>query len=214
MKALILIALKQKYPNVSAKFLGLWADKLAQKATEESQIEGVINELDNLPISISDLATEFQKEGDRRVATFEKQKPVVKEKKEGEAEPADDPTMPTWAKAILEQNKTLATQLQTIQAEKQTGTIREKASSALKDVPALFWNKRALPGKDEELDAFIADVQADYKELTKDTTPAANPIGWTPKPVTGTTGDTGKGVSADMKAYVESKKASEQAASK
>lgn len=162
MKEKISAELVKKFPGLSKKFLGLLADKLATKVTEESQIEGALAELDNSPIPITDLATEFQKEGDRRVTDAEKEwKKKNPPKPEGKTEDpkSDDPPknddVPEWAKALLNEVKTL-------KREKVQGTMKEQLKAKLKDVPESYYAKRALPEKEEDLEAFAEEVKADY----------------------------------------------------
>jgi hypothetical protein len=65
MKEKILAELKKKYAGqLTVKFMEGLAERLEPKVKEEKDIEGVISELDNLPIKITDL----QAEGDRRAS--------------------------------------------------------------------------------------------------------------------------------------------------
>jgi hypothetical protein len=163
MREKILAQLVIKFPGVSKVFLGLWADKMAKTVTEETAIEGAVSELEKLPVSISDLAAEFQKEGDRRVTEAQKKiKPTEKTegpKPEGTTTPQDD--APAWAKTLIEK----VTRLET---EKTQNTLKTKAAEKLKEVPASFYAKRALPEKEEELDAFVTDVQTDFTAFKQD----------------------------------------------
>lgn len=165
LKDKILAQLVAKFPGVSKKFLGLWADKLAAKVTEESGIQGAVDELDNLPIPLTELATEFQREGDRRVTEAEqaRKKPNPPAKKPGKTE--DDPEepapsnsndeAPAWAKSLMED-------VRAMKAEKVQGTMKTKAADLLKDVPEKFYAGRALPEKEEDLQAFVDTVKGDY----------------------------------------------------
>ena len=87
-KAKILAQLVKDYPGLSKHVLGLIADKLAAKVTDESEIEGAIAELENTPISIKDYADFLQKETDRRVAA------AAASKKADEEETDDDEETP------------------------------------------------------------------------------------------------------------------------
>lgn len=171
MKEKILAQLVQKYAGVSKKFLGLWAERLTTKVTEENQIEGAVNELDNLPISITDLAAEWQKEGDARVNTAKQEwvknppkpdNPKPDPKPEPKPEPPKDDT-PEWAKALIEQNRALSEKVAGIEKEKTQGTIKQQLSEKLKDLPANYWSKRALPDAEDKIEAFVSEVQDDYK---------------------------------------------------
>lgn len=165
MREKILAQLVAKYSGVSKKFLGLWADKLQSKVTEESQIEGVIGELENLPVSIPDLAAEYQKEGDARVSEAKKQWATNPPKPDlPPTPPKTDPPAPDDTAALLKQ---LLTEVNNLKAEKAKGTIQEKfkANPKLKDIPEALYKGRALPEKEEELEAFVDEIVADHKAL-------------------------------------------------
>lgn len=66
MKEKILAQLKAKYAGVSLVLLGIYADKLVAKVTAEDQIQGAIDELESLPITIQEQNLFYQTEGDRR----------------------------------------------------------------------------------------------------------------------------------------------------
>src|SRR5690606_19840109 len=72
----ILAQLVAKNAGVSKVVLGLIAKKLAEKVTEEDQIEGAISEYEtNSPVSIKEYADLLQQEGDKRVSeALKKQK--------------------------------------------------------------------------------------------------------------------------------------------
>lgn len=81
---LIIAQLVAKNPGVSKTVLGLIAKKLADKVTEESQIEGAIADFEkNSVVSIKDYADLLQTEGDKRVSDA---------LKKAKSEPAPDPT--------------------------------------------------------------------------------------------------------------------------
>lgn len=160
MREKILAQLVAKYAGVSKKALGLIADKLAKKVTEESGIDQAITDFDNA-VSITEFATDLQREGDSRVTdakkVWEKEKPNPKPKDKTE-ETEDAPTkdeMPSWAKTLMEQVTTLT-------KEKTQGSMKSKATELLKDVPETFWNGRALPEKDEDLQGFVDSVKTDF----------------------------------------------------
>ena len=157
----ILAQLKAKHPGVSEKVLGLIADKLVAKVTAEDEIEGVITELDNLPISIKDYADFLQKEGDRRVTE------ATRKPKEGELTPPapagipDD--APEYVKELLGVVKTLGSQVETLVKEKHTGSIKSKLAAAIgTDVPETFYKRIALPEKDEDVEALAEEIKADW----------------------------------------------------
>jgi hypothetical protein len=224
MRNKIFAELVKKFPGLDKKFLGLIADKLAKKVTEESGIEQAITDYDNAA-SIQELATDFQKEGDRRVTDakkeWEKQHPKKgKDKTEDDDEDIDDEDVddskdgggkstkkspdrtPAWAKDLM-------AKVDSLQKEKTQSTIKQKAADLLKDVPEKFWNKRALPEKEEDLQAFADDVNADFAELVKESSDKGLTVLSTAKPSAGGSGGGGtdnKTISPEIKAYVEKNK--------
>jgi hypothetical protein len=69
MKEKLLAELKKKYTGqLTVKYMEALAERLEPKVKDEKDIEGVINELENLPIKITDL----QAEGDRRATDEQK----------------------------------------------------------------------------------------------------------------------------------------------
>jgi hypothetical protein len=176
-KEKILAQLVIKFPGVSKKFLGLWADKLQTKVTEESQIQGVIDALDNLPVPITELATEFQKEGDVRVTEakkkWEKENPPKPGPKTDPEPPKDDDLpadTPAYVKTMYEQNKKLAQMVEGLVKKDTHQTISQKVSAheKIKGISASFWNKRALPESEEGIEAFAEDVAKDYQTFVQE----------------------------------------------
>lgn len=193
MKEKILAQLVTKYPGVSKKFLGLYASKLEAKVTEESEIEGVLNELDNLPISIPDLAAEFQKEGDNRVTVAKKEwlktppKPDAPPKTDPPAQdpPADD--TPAWVKAILDSNKALTDKVLAIEKKEAVQTIQQriKSNEKLKGVPEPILALIPAPEKEEDIDGYVEKVSTAWEQVKPagiQTTRVAGGSGGTAKP--------------------------------
>lgn len=176
MKQKILAQLVSKFPGVDKKFLGLWAEKMAAKVTEESAIDDAVAALDDLPVSITDLAIEYQKEGDRRVTTakaeWEKKKPGDPSQPTPPTPPANDPQppadMPEWAKALVKSNELLQQTVTTLAKDKQQTTMQSLAAQKLKDINPAFYKGRALPEKEDELDAWVQEVADDYAAFTQD----------------------------------------------
>ncbi len=163
MKQKLLAQLITKYPGVSKKFLGFWADKLLPKVTEESQIQGVVDELENLPVSITDLAAEYQSEGDRRVTEAKKENPPKPDPGKTD-DPKPDPKPDDTATLL----KTLLQEVQTLKADKVQSSMKTKAAEQLKGIPASYYAKRALPEKEEDLAAFVQEVQDDYSAFRQE----------------------------------------------
>ncbi len=165
MRDKILAQLQTKFAGVSKTALGLSADKISKKVTEESGIDQAITDFDNA-VSITEFAADLQRESDRRVTEAKKQwdKDNPKPQDPQAPNPKDPPKpddMPAWAKSLVEQVTNLT-------REKAQGSIKEKAGALLKDVPAQFWNGRSLPEKEEDLQTFVDAVNADYSAMKQE----------------------------------------------
>jgi hypothetical protein len=205
MREKLLAKLVEKYPGLRKTFLALMADKLALKVTEESQIEAAITELDNLPIPITDLESEFRKEGDRRVTDAEKEwkkknPPKASEKTEEDTKkdpPADE--APAWAKSMMQE-------IATLKAEKARGSMQSRLKEKLKDVPEKFYSNWSLPEKEEDFDSFTEKIQGSWNEFKDEQVQAGLLSG--SKPIGGTGGAQKQGtVSPEIKEFVEKQKA-------
>jgi hypothetical protein len=205
MREKILAQLAAKWPGVSKKFLGLWADKLVPKVTEESQIQGVIDELEKLPVPITDLATEYQKEGDRRVteaeAAWKKKVPAPADPGKTDPDPKDPPPddMPAWAKQLMGA-------VTALQKDRTHTSMASRMAEKLKDVPAGFYKGRALPDKEEDFETFVESVQKDWTDFRQEQitaglmtqTPPAGGSGGTNPPA-----NNSKVVDADIAAWAQ-----------
>jgi hypothetical protein len=164
----ILAQLKVKYPGVSEKVLGLIADKLVAKVTAEDEIEGVLTELENSPISIKDYADFLQKEGDRRVTEATKKKTTEEEgtppAPEGIPEDA-----PSYVKQLLKSVETLGAQVNTLVSEKRNTSVKSKLAEAIgKDVPETFYKRIALPENEDDIAGLAEEIKADWTSLNQD----------------------------------------------
>lgn len=178
MKEKIIAAIKAKYPavNLSPKRLDAIAAILEPKVTDETLIDAQLDAFNDFnPIA------EIAKTDDRIRSLEAKTKtpgqpktPTDKKDEDAPPTPVDD--TPAWAKPLIETVKALV-------GEKQQSTIKAKLAEKLKDVPESYWVKRLLPEKDEEIDAFIADVTNDFGAFTKEITDKG--IGVIPKPGAG-----------------------------
>jgi hypothetical protein len=108
----------------------------------------------------------------------------------------------------------MAQRLATLEGEKVQSAIMTKAKAALPGVPANYWAKRVLPQKEEDLDAFVTEVQTDYMALTQELTNNGvklmhQPAGGGATAGAGAAGAGGKNgvVSPEVKAFAESQKA-------
>jgi hypothetical protein len=183
MKEKIIAAIKAKFPNVN----------LSKK-----RLEAIAAKIE---AKVIDDETKI----DAAITTYDEYNPLVDIAKHDDT--------PEWAKAMIEQNKLLAQGLSALQGEKIATTMRQKAIDKLKDVPASYWGKRVIPEKEEEMDAFAAEVQTDYAAFKKEMTEAGISVLSVPK--SGEAPDTTKAttVSPEIKAFTE-KQAAQQKAEK
>jgi hypothetical protein len=74
---------------------------------------------------------------------------------------------PGWA-------RTLADELNQMDASVNESRMRDRLNESLKDVPKIFWHRRSMPTSEEEYEAFVNEAKADYAEfgptVTKSTT--------------------------------------------
>lgn len=204
MRNAIFAKLVTKYPALSKTYLGLLATQLAKTVTEESQIDAALTGLDTLPISITELAAEFQKEGDKRATDARKEllkthipKPAPKtegeeaeEEDEAEDPPATKPAATDPVKKKKERTpewaKNLMAEVQSLKTEKAQTTIKGKITEQLKDVPVKFYGKWKFPEKEEDIEAFVEEVKNDYAEFQPAETQTQEvKAGFTPAPKTG-----------------------------
>lgn len=176
MKEKILARFKAKYPavNLSKKRLDALADKLEPKITDESQIDTHLDAI-NDAFSFDEIAKNDDKI--REQAAKLKTAATPKEKTESVEEPEIPSDAPEWMKAFMKQqadaNKSLSEKLAAFEMKERTGTIKEKIATALKgkdgkdSVPEVFWSKRQMPQKEEEIEAFVADVKTDHSTFTQ-----------------------------------------------
>lgn len=203
MKEKILAAIKLKFPNVnlSQKRLDAIAAKVEAKVIDdETKIDATLDALNEI-YPMADIAKD-----DHIRSTLEGKLKATQKKKE--ETPQDDPIQepdadtPAWAKALIEQNKKLSEGLAAIQGEKVANTIKGKASELLKDIPVSYWGKRAIPDKEEGIEAFVAEVTADYTQFKQDLTNQGLSVLSAPKAAGGGAATT-KTINPDIKAFVE-----------
>lgn len=167
MKEKILAALRLKYKpyGYSAKALEAVADHLEGTVKEEGDIETAVNGVDGLlktfQSEVARLAGEKKKEGEQQQQQ-EQQKPE-------ETKPDDTPA---WAKALIDSNKTLLDEVNTLKQGKTIESRKSQLETALKDAPQAY--------KDTVLKAFgrmsFAD-DADFETyLTETKTDTASAI--------------------------------------
>lgn len=169
MRSKILAKLKEKFPGLSEKFLGLLATQMEKKVTEDSQMEGALAALDSLPIPVTELAAEFQKEGDARVTAAQKK---WKEENPGKTDPPKTDPPPTDPKPgdanaeLLKEIREMRQEMTTMKSQATQKQLSERLTAKLteKKIPLKLASGRKLE-KEEDLDAVLAEVESDYAEL-------------------------------------------------
>lgn len=169
MKQAIFAKLVLKYPGLPKAFLGTLAEKSAPKVTEESKIDEYLTSLETLPISVEDMAAEFQKEGDRRateaVEAHKKKNPTTEPKTEPKTEPVTEPK--TEGETPLEKMvREMKAELDGMKSEKTIGGLREQLNAKLteKKISAIL-AKHIVLTPETDLDAIVTGLEADQKEL-------------------------------------------------
>lgn len=171
MKERILAALKIKFKNLGftdKAFEGV-ADYLATTVTEEAQIETAISGVDGL-------LKAFQGDVDKRV-----NEAVLKAKLEKQPEGGEDPNKvkepvkgdeeaPTWAKSIIESNKTLADKLNKLEGENISKTRQQQLDAIVGKLPETLrkpYSRISLNDKsDDEFKALLDEVTTEVEGLS------------------------------------------------
>lgn len=203
MKEKILAAIKTKFPavNLSKARLDAIAAKIEAKVVDdESKIDAELDAYNDYNPLAETAKADDKVRGLEAKLKAPKTDPPAPKTDDPKPETIPDDA-PSWAKALIQQNETIAKELATIKGEKVAGTIKEKATTMLKDVPVSYWGKRALPEKEEDLEAFVTDVTTDYTAFKQEMTNQGLSILSTPK-TGGGAGET-KAVSAEIKAFAE-----------
>ncbi|TDQ79578.1 hypothetical protein [Sphingobacterium yanglingense] len=164
----ILAQLVAKHPGVSKAVLGLIAKKLAEKVTEENQIEGAINDFEaNSTLSIKDYADFVQQQGDARVGEAKKKWDIENMKADPnnpDPEKKDEnPTeMPDWAKALQNSVTTLGQQFAQKKNESTLAALIAKAKE--KGIPEAYARK-TIVGEEFDLDSTLSTLEAEWTEI-------------------------------------------------
>ena len=180
MKQKILAKLVLKYKGLSKQLLGLIADKMVAKVTEESEIEGAIAELDDMLIPVPEYAKLLQQEGDRRVTEAKKsfQKPTEPNEEEDDDPEEQDDKSKAKSKSkggndpiakLTQMVHNLTTEVTTFKQKEQQQTLSQKLSAALKEkkIPEVLMKGRVIE-KEEDLETIIAEIEADHTALKQE----------------------------------------------
>lgn len=172
MKQKLFEALKTKFVGVDAQILDRIATKKAEGQTDENQIPTIIE-----GVSFQDVLTSY---GDFRAGDASKTAVTNYEKKhnlkEGKIIETPEPTpqpeppkpddAPAWAKALIEQNKTLTEKIALIEnkssLEQRTAVIGAKAKEY--GIPESLVKRMNVP-EDADLDEYFKDAKQDLSNL-------------------------------------------------
>ena len=182
MKNKILELLKPKFEGVSETILGRIADKLAKTAKTDEDVNTLIEGVTFQQILESygdSRATEAQQSA---VANYEKKhglkdgKSVKTEPKtEPKAEPkTEDDDVPAWAKAIIDSNNSLKSELEAIKGDKTTNKRKSELDKVLNKAPEKIRQRytkdfeRMSFKDDEDFSAWIGDITPDVEAITNE----------------------------------------------
>lgn len=185
MKDKILALLLAKFAGVRKDGLAQLAGVLALQATTDEEASGIVEKL--TAEKVNSFVTDYRKEVDKEVSssnkTYEdnlKKKFDFVEKKSDDDDPGkksqkkDDDETPAWAKALIEQNKTLADKLAAFEGEKIKGTRLQQLEGKLKDVPETFKTQKLKDfGRmnfetDEAFNGYLAEVETDIAAFNQE----------------------------------------------
>lgn len=196
----IIAAIKAKFPavNLSKKRLDAIADKIQEKVIDdETKIDAAIDTFNDYN-SIAEIGKQddIQRGLEKKVkeGSPKKEDKPADSGKPDQGKPTEDPddNTPSWAKTLIESNKTLAGEIAVLKGEKQANIIRSQVKAKLTEVPESYWGEWALPEKDEDVDAFVTKATEKYTAFTKELTEKG--LDNIPTPGAGGTGGSGKAV--------------------
>lgn len=178
MKEKIIAAIKRLFPgvNLSKPRLEKIAAVIEKKVIDdETKIDDTIRAY-NEDYSISDIAKEDDAVRDLKAKNklLSDGKSTDKPKDEDNGKPGkgdtanNDDDVPSWAKTLIETNKSLQTTVQSLQADKAKTSTMDKLNKDLEGIPGVIWSKRMMPATEDEYTAFVADVKADWTAAEKD----------------------------------------------
>jgi hypothetical protein len=167
MKEKILAQLKQKFTGVSTVLLGLYADSIAAKITTETEIEGAISELENLPISIPDQNKFYQTEGDRRAAEAAITREANLKQQFNFVDKSGTPPTPPANPKPTDEILSLKARLDEFEKNQKRAVYLQKAQSMLteKNIPKSFYSKvleKMEFENDETIEAAVNEINTDF----------------------------------------------------
>lgn len=187
MKKKLLEALQTKFQGVDAQILDRIATRRAEGLTDENQITSIVD-----GISFQDVLTSYGdfRAGDASISAVKnyEKKYNLKDGKvietsqsnptpTSQPEPPKPDDTPAWAKALIEQNKTLSEEIATIKSkstqEQRAAVIGAKAKEY--GIPESLVKRMNVP-EDADLDEYFKDAKQDLSNLGfKDVKAPENP---------------------------------------
>lgn len=162
----ILAQLISKNSGVSKVVLGLIAKKLAEKVTEESQIEGAISDYEtNSPVTIKEYADLLQSESDKRVTEALKKKVDAPKPDDEKKDVKTDDDIPAWAKGLVEQVSSLKTELA---GNKTKSTLNDLVAKAKeKGIPEKYARKYQV-GDEFSMETALTELEAEWSDIRQE----------------------------------------------
>lgn len=207
MKEKILVALKTKYKNLGfgdKAFEGV-ADYLTTTITEETNIETGVS-------GVEILLKSFQGDIDKRVnEAVAKVKQQTTQVQGGEPAKKDEPEgdkIPSWAQALIDSTSQLQKEVNNFKAGSVAISRKQQLESALKESHPTFSAKvlkdftRMQFANEEDFATYLEETKTDMSAFAQGV--ADKGLESTQKPIMGAANNAG--VSANVQAYIDSKK--------
>jgi hypothetical protein len=183
MKQKILDALKLKFEGVSETILNRIADKMAKTVTAEDAVQGAVDAVTFQQVIDAEADRRATEATQTAVTHYEKKhslkegKPVQGGGQGTQTEPAkkegdNNEETPSWAKVLIESNKTLGEKLAALEGEKVTASRKQKLDAIIEKLPE---NLRKPYGRinlkdfsDEDFDTFITETTTEVEGIVSD----------------------------------------------
>lgn len=222
MKEKILALLLAKFAGVRKDALAQLAGSIALQAATDDEAAGIVEKL--TPERVNEFTTDYRKTVDKEVSDANKayegnlkKKFDFVEKKEPEPgkeqnPPVDKDDTPAWAKALIDQNKSLADRLNSFETGKLTETRLQQLEGKLKDLPDTFKTQKLKDFKrmnfdsDDTFAEYLTEVETDITALNQEF--ANKGLSGQAKPFFGQ--KTQEGVSSGVASYIAEKTKPEQ----
>lgn len=186
MKDKIIARIKAKFPdvNLSAKRMDAIADKLSSKVTDENEIDAQIDVYDEYN-PISEIAKTDDTVRDLKGKLKNAPKPHETTNQSSSTTTTNDEPVDETKKLLTE----LLNKVNSLEKEKTQSTMQAKiaAHEKLKGISPVFYKGRALPEKEDELEAFVDGIKTDFDAFKQESNNevlinGTKPVGGTQNP--------------------------------